>query len=1047
LLAALLGVVMVGATLLGTCALLVTRSADRSLEVAAAHAAPEDVGVTAYAVNVPGKDAPSVAADTRAVLTSAVAPFTAATSTRASSGMRLLPDRARGAGGISAESYLSGVDDLPARAALVAGSWPRGGPDAPLQAVVFEPTARALGLTIGSRVRLGDEAPAKPVPPTEVTVVGIVRPLPGTGWERDPLAAAGYDLDFHDGRIAGSVQVYGPLIVDMGDLLGCGCALDRLEITAQPDLSRATRPALDVLAGALDDADRHLVGTLGDRAQFARVASNLPQALLAADVQQRATAATVLAIAVLGVVLTATALALAGRLTAGVRSGEATLLSALGVSRGQLAAVASIEAGALALVAAALAVPASSALHAGLTRLPPMAGAGLASAVAIDGAQLIAVVGGALALATVLVILAVQPAAATSGRRSRRDLLTRSGADVLLVAFAGIGWWQLSAQPAGVSTRADLVRVVAPALLLVAGAALALRLAVPALGVADRLARRARGLVLPLAAFEAARRPQAVAAGLLIGLACAAGTFATAFDATWEQSQHDQAALSVGTDLTLALTAPPELGQGGEIVAATGGAVSPVTNRGMAVGQFLGAADDPPRLIAVDTTRADALLRGRLADGGWADVGAALVPTPVTGVEVPSGAELSIAGTASGAVPVEVTPRLLLQDATGLRAPCAGPTVPLDGRAHRFPSCATTGGLRLVGVSLPVTMDPTKPIGGDGFDLSAGDVVVTLTVPGATVAGAAAWTRTSIGPEPGELIHPTIALADTPAGAELRMTMGVQFTSYAVAARTLVVTAFPDPGEVPVAVSTRFAEQLGVHEGGGLSVTVGTTPVPIRVAKVVSTIPGAPGAVAVLSDVDALSRALVVRGDLEFPVDAWWVGHPRADAAERAAALHVGTIATRATEAARLTGGPLRAGLPAALRLLVPAAVLLLIAGIVLHVTCDLHLRALEVARLRGLGMSRRDIRAVLLGQHAGVVLPLLAAGAAVGALATWLVAPLLVRSDTGAQPIPAALPEWPWAAEIGVLALLAAGCALAVTVVVAVQARRADAAHLRVTS
>jgi hypothetical protein len=97
--------------------------------------------------------------------------------------------------------------------------------------------------------------------------------------------------------------------------------------------------------------------------------------------------------------------------------------------------------------------------------------------------------------------------------------------------------------------------------------------------------------------------------------------------------------------------------------------------------------------------------------------------------------------------------------------------------------------------------------------------------------------------------------------------------------------------------------------------------------------------------------------------------------------------------------------------------------------------------------MSRRDIRGVLLGQHAGVLLPLLAAGAVVGALATWLVTPSLVRSDTGAQPIPVALPDWPWAAEGVVFAVLLAGCALAVTVVVIVQARRADAAHLRVTS
>jgi predicted lysophospholipase L1 biosynthesis ABC-type transport system permease subunit len=203
-----------------------------------------------------------------------------------------------------------------------------------------------------------------------------------------------------------------------------------------------------------------------------------------------------------------------------------------------------------------------------------------------------------------------------------------------------------------------------------------------------------------------------------------------------------------------------------------------------------------------------------------------------------------------------------------------------------------------------------------------------------------------------------------------------------------------------------------------------------------------------LADLDALSRALAGQGELELPVDAWWVGEPtNADAADRASALHLGPVITRAGETTRLTAGPLRAGLPAALRLLVPAAALLLLAGVVLHVTCDLEVRALEVARLRGLGMRRRQIRGVLLGEHAGVLLPLLVAGAAVGALASWLVTPLLIRSDAGAAPYPSVLADWPWASEAAFLGALVVLCTLAVAVVVTVQVRRADAAHLRAAS
>ncbi|MGW5556771.1 permease [Micromonospora sp. NPDC003944] len=1040
LLAALLGVVTIGATLLGTCTLLVTRTAERALEVAMARADPAAVDVTVYTGTVEGPDTPAVATDTRTVVAAALAPFPVTTTARASTVLRALPPALAPGTTVAPQAYLSGLDDLPARAELVTGRWP----EQPGDAVLLESTARQLGLTPGRRVRLGAELAHPPVPAIDVTVVGVVRPLAGRGWDRDPLAAAGFATGYRDGRFMQPVNAYGPFLVDLADLVTTGATVDRMEVTAHPDLSHNNRRDLKAVAGAVGGADRRLAGTLGDRVQLARVSSELPLTLRAADDQRQVTASVVLAIAVLCGVLAATALVLAGRLTAGIRADETALRSAVGTSRRQLAATATIEAGLLAAVAAALAIPASSALHAGLTHLPPLDGAGLTARPAITGVQVLAVVGGALLLAAVLTVLAIRPVPAAGDRRTRRELLARSGVDLLLAAFAAAGWWQLYAQPTAASPRADAVRVLAPALLLTAGAALALRVVLPALRGVDRLAYRARGLAFPLAVAEAARRPQAVAAGLLVGLACAAGTFGLAFDTTWHGSQRDQAALSVGTDLALSLSTAPTAGDGAIVSAATAGVVSPALDRGTTVGQWLGSDGEAPRLVAVDTTRADALLRGRLDDDrDWADVGATLAPpTRATGIAIPAGAPLVLSGTAAGGTPLTVTPQLLLQDATGLRTSCTGPAVPLDGREVRLPACATADGLRLVAVALPVTVEP---IGGRVA------IAVTLTVPAATSAQGPAdgsdWTATSAPPVPSTLSDPTVDVSATPTGTALRMAATVDIGGGAEdSARTLVATAFPNPGRVPVAVSDRFASEVGVDNGSRLTVTVGITPVPIVVTEVVPTVPSAPGAAAVLADLDLLSRVRAVAGDLTFPVDAWWVGHPPGPgAAERATALHLGTVTTREAETARLTSGPLRAGLPAALRLIVPAAALLLLAGVVLHVTCDLQVRAVEVARLRGLGMSRRGIRAVLLGQHAGVLLPLLAAGAAVGALATHVVAPLLVRSDTGAAPVPAAQPHWPWQTEAALLAVLLVGCVLAVAVVVTVQVRRADAAHLRV--
>ncbi|MEU4693594.1 FtsX-like permease family protein [Actinoplanes sp. NPDC023714] len=1022
LLGALLAVVTVGATLLGTCALLVTRTADRALEVAASRATAADRAVTAYTVTIRGGDAAGVAADTRDLLTTSLRPFPSRTTGRASAVMRYFANRSA--------AYLSAVEDLRGSAELVTGRWPAK----PGEAAVLDTTARQLGLAPGDRVRLGREMVRDPAPETGVTVVGVVRPLAGAGWDRDPLGGAGFDPAFRDNRATGA---YGPFLVGWDDLLAGDSTLDRLEITAHPDLSAPHLADLDAVTATVAGADRRLARILGDRVQIERIASDLPSVLRASRHQQQVTNAAVLAVAVLGGILTATALALAGRLTTDLRAGETTLLSSFGTSRAQLLALAVTEAAALALLSAAMALPASTLLHAALTNLPPLSGAGLAEATAVrvEGVQILAVGAGALVLAVILLVAGLRTAAGT-GERTRRDLLARSGADLLLVALAAGGWWQLRAQPSGGSGSPDAVRVLAPALLLVAGAALALRLAPPALALADRAARRANSLPLPLAAFEAARRPQATAAGLLVVLACAAGTFGIALDATWDRSQRDQAALAVGTDLTLALTRAPSSGQGAVVAEAAGGTVSPAVNRGVSVGQWLGGDGAAPRLVAVDADRAGALLRGRLDDGRtWADVGAKLAaPAAATGLELT--AVPTLTGTASGDVDLSVTPELLLEDATGLRTTCASVPLALDGRPHRLGACVPLPGVRVIAVALPVTGDAIQ---WDATDDST--VSVTLTVPGpSSPASSGGWTATSAAPAPEQLTDPAVA----PSGAGLTMTGTVVLGGYPEAARKLVATAFPDPGAVPVAVSSGFAEDLGVRVGSALDLTVGLTAVRIRIADVVPAVPAAPGGAAVLADLDTLSRALAVRGDLASPVDAWWAGDPdRTDLA----GLHLGEVVTRASEVGRLSAGPVPAGLPAVLRLLVPAAALLLLAGVLLHVTCDLQARALEVARLRGLGMTRREIRRTLLGQHTVVLLPLLTAGAVVGALATWTVAPLLVRSENGAAPVPEAVPVWPWPAEAGLLLALLAGCLLAVTVVVVVQSRRADSEHLRVAS
>ncbi|GAA2577252.1 hypothetical protein GCM10010435_61770 [Winogradskya consettensis] len=1021
-LAALLAVVTLGATLLGVCALLVTRSADVALGVAANRTDAEQSTVTAYTSSVSGPDAAAVVDATRDVLTSALAPFPARTAARASSELRPLPGRDD-----DARTYLSGVEDLPDRATLTSGHWPA----AAGEAVLLEPTAELLRLRVGSRVHLAAKPPENPAPAVDLTVVGIARPLPNGGWDRDLLAGTGYQADFNDGSTMRRFPTYGPFLIGFDSLVTGGSSLSRMEIVARPDLSGATPATLATVATGVRDADPRLTGTLGERAKLTRVASELADTLRAQQHQQNITEAAVLAVAVLATVLTAVALALAGRLTAGLRAAETSLLSAMGASPVQRAVTAVVEAGAIALVAAALAVPLSALVHSGLSHLPPMAGAGLATGPVLAGAQVLVVVAGALSLTVVLVLIALR-AEAPHGDRGRREVLARSGADLLLVAFAALGWWQLHAR----GTDTGLIEVLAPALLLIAGAALALRLVPPALRVADRLARRSDGLPLPLAAFEAARRPQAAAAGLLICLAAATATFGLSFDDTWHRSQRDQAALAVGTDLAVALAVPPMAGQGAAITAATGAAVvSPAADRGLAIGQWIGAGT-PPRLVAADTTHANELFRGRVpGDQDWATLTRGLAPGgPVHGVPLPAGSSFAVSATGTGDIPLTTTPALLLQDSSGLRTTCTTAAFTLDGARHPITGCVPVDGMQLIAVALPLDTAPGYFSAGD---ISAVTAELRLSAP---VGELGTWTVASALPDSGQVLTPALAAT----GTTVRLTAKVQLGGSWNQTPTLVATAFRAPRTVPVIISRTLADGIGVTTGSHLDVLVGNTGVPVDVAGVVPDVPSAPGAAAVLADLDTLTRVLTAHGDPQSPVDAWWAAAP---ARNDVAALHLGTVTTRTGESARLTAGPLNAGLPAVLRLLVPAAVLLLFAGMILHVTHDLRDRAVEVARLRGLGLTGRQIRTVLLGQHAFVLIPLLFAGALVGALATWIITPLMVRSETGAPPVPEVAPVWPWAAESLLILVLVAGCSAAAGIVATIQARRAGAAQLRVAS
>ena len=210
------------------------------------------------------------------------------------------------------------------------------------------------------------------------------------------------------------------------------------------------------------------------------------------------------------------------------------------------------------------------------------------------------------------------------------------------------------------------------------------------------------------------------------------------------------------------------------------------------------------------------------------------------------------------------------------------------------------------------------------------------------------------------------------------------------------------------------------------------------------------------SEAAAERNAAVERGEILAQVlgqlepatltDAWWLGTTdvTAGTADRVRALGLGEPASAATTTDQLSTGPLRVGIRVALGLLVVAAVVLAVAGTVLHTVASLEARAVEVARLLGIGIARRAVVASLVVQHAAVTLLVVGAGAVAGGVAAVVVGPHLAVSETGQVPVPAPVPVVPWAVEAilvgGLLVLLTA----AVLPVAQVLVRRAGAAHLR---
>lgn len=404
--------------------------------------------------------------------------------------------------GAGATATLQLLDDprIPDLAALAAGAWPA----APGQIALPVAAAERLNLSLGDGLTLAvDDAP--------LTLVGtwMADDPSDAVWRGDPSVVSGES----DGVVGPAVVAEGALdsIPDTSTLLW-----QITPVTAGPadipHLQRAVR-MLPSLPDTIDPQRQRSTRVIGE------LAATLQRQSAALAATRGLLIAPQLIIALLGALVLGIVL---GTLST-ARGEELALVRARGASRRRLGFDAGLEAGAAALIGAMVAL---LALLATLNTITPVA--------------LLAAVGAVLLTAIMAAIMTARSAGradAVRGESLRSDAGARALPALLLpaavaAALAALATWQLFGTRAVVRAdgSADPLAASAPALLLVAGCALAPVVAAPLAALLERMLRRTRGIAPILPLRQTARRIGTVAVAILC-LALAAASVALAVTA------------------------------------------------------------------------------------------------------------------------------------------------------------------------------------------------------------------------------------------------------------------------------------------------------------------------------------------------------------------------------------------------------------------------------------------------------------------------------------------------------------------------------------
>ncbi|MFF2776912.1 FtsX-like permease family protein [Streptomyces sp. NPDC058052] len=969
------------------------------------------------------------------------------------------------------------------RLTLVRGAWPRPGGDGGgvREAALPQEAAKRLRTGPGAVLELTDRLAEKKI---QVRITGVYAPADLTDpyWLLDPAGGRGVRTV--------SFTTYGPLLADPSVLTSGSVTVGETSWLGTADFSRLDTGGIAPLREA---ATREPAALIADSASFGTTISavtGLPTVLAQTERALAVSRSTLLVVAVQLVMLAAYALLLVARLLSTERSGETALLRARGGSRRRIAGLAAAEALLLALPAALVA----PLLTGPLTRLFAERSALSSLGVRLDTSPSLTVwlvsFGVALCCAAAVVApaLAARDGDAVSLRKARGGTLpwpVRAGADLALLLVAGIALWQLQRQPeaAADGSSVDPVLVAAPALALLAGTVLTLRLLPPAAKLAERRAAGGRGLSAALAGWQFSRRPlRGAGPVLLLVLAVAMGMLAIGQSNSWERSQHDQADFRAGTSVRVLGVGPGDASRTARLAAVPGvREVAPVHRASMDV------AGHNATVLAAATDRlaGGLLMRGDLAGGTPAELLAPLAPGDGArrGFVLPEDSRSLVVDLRSQAPRGTTAGRIIatLEDGYGIpyRQPLG--TLPPDGRTHRMEldlgpltGDGTGTGPRLALTGIELTADFTEgtwraqKLHVDRLATTGADGTRRPVDPTRTLSRWTATGEQTVQGSQGDPTRLTGAAGSPVAGATtapytLPYALQGHFSTYGVLSESYAVRvtapAGAQPDRLPAIASEAFMTASKARQGDQIQLSLGGRRIDVVVTRVVADLPttGTAGRTTdaeaaghvpadgggVLVDLGAVNRFLAT-ADPTAPVapTEWWLTSEsgRADAVAKALrdGDEPGEIVVRDVIADDLLGDPLGAGPNTALMAVAAAAAALAAVGFAVGSAGSVRERAAEFAILRALGAPRRRL-ARLLAAEQGVLIGVgLLVGVALGTLLARVVVPLIVLTGRATRPVPPVLVELP----LGQVALLLAGvAALPLAVVAAIALRRNDPA------